>query len=197
VERPKPRDERCGALAGAGGTAGQRLPGDREAKRQLIYSGAVGAASGWQQECADERRPSTGPKDGVHLSDRQDEPREQRESSVGGVELGRRHVAVQDTHSELAHNFRPGHDAHVYEVNGVKWIRADGNGISAFTTFDSTRRNWWRIPKGLPLPGKIRIVKDLRPGFDSHFMLAPAIDMLLAGYIMYVDKLRSSCVKVT
>ena len=31
-------------------------------------------------------------------------------------------------------NLRPEHDAHLYEVNGAKWIKADGNGISAFIT---------------------------------------------------------------
>ena len=92
---------------------------------------------------------------------------------------------------------RPGHDAHIYEINSVKWIRADGNGISAFTTYDSAFKNWWKIPAGTPLPSKIKLVHDTRPGFEHHYMLAPACDMLLSEFIMLLDQLRAHCQKIT
>jgi hypothetical protein len=94
-------------------------------------------------------------------------------------------------------NVRPGHDAHTYLVNDVVWIRADGNGVSAFTDYDKTRKNWWKIPKGLPLPAKLKIVKDIRPGFDNHYMVAPAFDMPLSEYIMLMDQIRAKCQRVT
>jgi len=92
---------------------------------------------------------------------------------------------------------RPGHDAHIYETNGVKWIRADGNGISAFTTYDKTQKNWWKIPAGTDIPSKIKLVRDLRPGFEHHFMVAPEHDMLLSEYAMLLDQVRIHCQKVT
>jgi len=95
------------------------------------------------------------------------------------------------THPRFDH-VRPGHDAHIFERSGVKWIRADGNGISAFTTYDQSRKNWWKLPKGTVIPPQIKLVKDLRPGFEHHFMFAPARDMLLAEYVMFLEKMRSS-----
>jgi len=93
-------------------------------------------------------------------------------------------------------HLRPDHDAHVYEKNGVKWIRADGNGISTFTSHDPRKRNWWKIPKGTVIPAKLKLVSDRRPGHEHHFMIAPSIDMLLSEFVMLVDQIRAHCIKV-
>lgn len=99
------------------------------------------------------------------------------------------------THPRFDH-LRPGHDAQIYDVSGIPWIRANGNGISAFTDYDKTKKNWWKIPKGLLLPPALRIVKDLRAGFETHFMIAPSHDMSLAEYMTAMDSLRPKCIKV-
>jgi hypothetical protein len=98
-------------------------------------------------------------------------------------------------HPRLDH-VRPGQDVVIFEVNGLKWIQANGNGISLYTTYD-TRKNWWKIPEATVLPPQIKLVRDMSPGNDGHYMLAPACDMLLSNYINLLDQLRLHCLKVT
>jgi hypothetical protein len=95
------------------------------------------------------------------------------------------------------HTLHPGHDAHVYDVNGVPWIKADGKGVSAFRDWDQSRRSWWKILAGTSLPSKLKIVKDVRLGFEKHYMIAPEGNMPLAEFIMLMDQVKEKSVKVS
>lgn len=92
---------------------------------------------------------------------------------------------------------RPLKDARIQDHNGVKYIIADGNGVSVFSTFDAKLRNTWRIAKGTPLPAGIKLVIDRRPHHENHFMLAPACTMRLSEFHALLDKIRERATKVT
>ena len=90
-------------------------------------------------------------------------------------------------------NIRPLKDARIeVRLEGkkeVKYIMADGNGISVFSTFDPKKRNTWKIPKNTPLPSGVKLVEDKRPGHQNHYMLAPADEMRLSDFVDLLKKL--------
>lgn len=94
-------------------------------------------------------------------------------------------------------HIRPLKDARLDEKNGVKYIIADGNGISVFSTFDPRKKNTWKIPKGTPLPEGIILVEDKRLGHENHYMLAPAITMRLSAFLDLLDQIKENAVKIS
>ncbi|NHZ92520.1 hypothetical protein F2P45_26450 [Massilia sp. CCM 8733] len=94
-------------------------------------------------------------------------------------------------------NVRPFHDVAIITTNGIQTIIANGNGISLNTKFDPKRKNTWKIPVNTPLPSGVKLVKDLRPGHDGHYMLAPAKSMPFAKFIGLLQELVMHCHKVS
>ncbi|MEW5925757.1 MAG: hypothetical protein AB1746_17390 [Candidatus Zixiibacteriota bacterium] len=94
-------------------------------------------------------------------------------------------------------NVRPMKDARIIDMNGIKYIIADGNGISVFSTYDTSKKNTWRIPKGTPLPFGIKLVIDKRPNHENHYMLAPIKMMPLSEFHSLMDKIREYAIKIS
>ncbi|KHD06899.1 hypothetical protein PN36_03480 [Candidatus Thiomargarita nelsonii] len=94
-------------------------------------------------------------------------------------------------------HIRPLKDARLDDRNGVKYIIADGNGISVFSTFDPKKKNTWKIPKGTPLPEGITLVEDKRLGHENHYMLAPTITMRLSTFLDLLDQIKERAIKVS
>lgn len=94
-------------------------------------------------------------------------------------------------------------DCRVVDVDGIRIVKADGNGFSAFNSVTSTMKrkgkNIWRLKKGANLAG-LKIVKDLRPKHEGHFMIAPERDMPFKKYLGILEEFgldKSKCVKLT
>lgn len=94
-------------------------------------------------------------------------------------------------------------DCFIVEVDGIKIVKANGNGFSAFSAVTSTMKrkgkNVWKIKKGANL-GQLRVVKDMRPDHNGHFMLAPVQDMPFKKYLGILEEFgldKSKCVKLT
>lgn len=92
---------------------------------------------------------------------------------------------------------------HYIEIDGIKIVKANGNGFSAFSSITSTMKrkgkNIWKIKRGANL-GEIRIVKDMRPNHKGHFMLAPIKDMPFKKYLGILEEFgldKSKCVKLS
>lgn len=100
------------------------------------------------------------------------------------------------THPRLD-NIRPNKDAIIHYKNGVKYILADGNGISVTSKKPIGKKNIWKIPKGTSLPPGIKLVIDKRPNYESHYMLAPATTMKLSEFHLLMDKLRECSTKIS
>jgi hypothetical protein len=94
-------------------------------------------------------------------------------------------------------HIRPLKDARLEERNSVKYIIADGNGISVFSTFDPRKKNLWKIPKGTPLPEGVILVEDKRSGHENHYMLAPASNMRLSAFLDLLDQIKERAIKVS
>ena len=94
-------------------------------------------------------------------------------------------------------HIRPGKDAKIQDRNGIKYIIADGNGISAFSSVPVGKGHAWKLRKGTPLPIGIKLVIDKRPNHQTHYMLAPEKTMKLSEFHALMDKLRESAIKVS
>lgn len=92
---------------------------------------------------------------------------------------------------------RPGKDAHIQDRNGIKYIVADGNGVSAFSAVPTGKGNVWKLRKGTPLPPGIKLVIDKRPNHQNHYMLAPEKTMKLSEFHALMDKVREFAIKVS
>ena len=84
-------------------------------------------------------------------------------------------------------------DVPIAVQNGVEVAIANGNGFSASDKITKTMqkpgKKVWKIKKGARLPDEIVIVKDLRPGYDRHYMLAPSKNMPLRKYLGALEEL--------
>ena len=62
-------------------------------------------------------------------------------------------------------------------------VIANGNGFSAFSyitpIMKRPRKEICKIKKGANLPLGLRLVQDLRPGHEGHYMIAPASEKVL------------------
>ena len=94
-------------------------------------------------------------------------------------------------------NIRPMKDARIEDRNGIKYIIADGNGVSAFSSVAKGKRNTWKIKRGTPLPPGVRFVEDKRPGHENHYMLAPEKTMKLSEFHALMDQIREHAVKIS
>lgn len=94
-------------------------------------------------------------------------------------------------------HIRPNKDAKIQDRNGIKYIVADGNGISAFSSVPTGKGHTWKLRKGTPLPIGIKLVIDKRPNHTSHYMLAPEKTMKLSEFHALMDKLREFATKVS
>lgn len=94
-------------------------------------------------------------------------------------------------------NIRPMKDARIEDRNGIKYIIADGNGVSAFASVASGKKNTWKIPKGTVLPAGVKLVIDKRSGHESHYMLAPERTMKLSEFHALMDKVREFSIKIS
>lgn len=94
-------------------------------------------------------------------------------------------------------NIRPMKDAMIQDRNGIKYIVADGNGVSAFSSVPQGKRNTWKIRKGTLLPHGVKLVIDRRPGHENHFMLAPLKTMKLSEFHALMDQIREHAQKIS
>lgn len=88
-------------------------------------------------------------------------------------------------------------DVAVKKVNGIELVIANGNGVSLSTTFDSTKKNTWKLERNTPIPQGLRLVKDLRPGRGDHYMIAPDANMPFTKYLGLPQELAVYCKKVS
>jgi hypothetical protein len=94
-------------------------------------------------------------------------------------------------------HIRPLKDAQIHDRNGIKYIVADGNGVSAFSSVPTGKRNTWKIKKGTPLPHGVKLVVDKRIGHENHYMLAPLQTMKLSEFHALMDKIREFAQKIS
>ena len=94
-------------------------------------------------------------------------------------------------------HIRPNKDARIIDSNGIKYILADGNGISAFSSVPIGKKNTWKLRKGTPLPVGVKLVIDKRPNHETHYMLAPENTMKLSEFHALMDKVREYAVKIS
>ena len=84
-------------------------------------------------------------------------------------------------------------DVAIINNNGIDTVIANGNGFSAFDHLTKQLRRpdkiVWKIKKGVSIPTELKLVKDLRPGHDGHYMIAPATDMPLKKYLGILEEL--------
>jgi hypothetical protein len=84
-------------------------------------------------------------------------------------------------------------DVVITKQDGIDMVVANGNGFSAFDHLTKIMRKpgkrVWKIMKGAPLPQELKIVKDMRPGHDGHYMIAPARNMTLKKYLGVLEEL--------
>lgn len=84
-------------------------------------------------------------------------------------------------------------DVLIQKVNGIDVVVANGNGFSAFNYLTPImrrpRKKIWKIRKGATIPKGLKLVKDLRPGHEGHFMIAPEENMPLKKYIGLLEEL--------
>jgi hypothetical protein len=84
--------------------------------------------------------------------------------------------------------------------NDIEVVLANGNGFSAYDHLTSTMKKpgkkIWRIRKGVSLPPELKLVKDMRPGHEGHYMIAPAAEMPLKKYLGALEELGMNRLKV-
>ncbi len=88
-------------------------------------------------------------------------------------------------------------DVAVKKVSGIEIVIANGNGVSLSSSFDPQKRNTWKLERNTPIPSGLRLVQDLRPGRNDHFMIAPTSDMPFIKYIGLLQELAVHCKKVS
>lgn len=78
-------------------------------------------------------------------------------------------------------------------MNGVETVVANGNGFSAFDHLTQVMKKpgkkIWRVKAGARIDKRIRIVKDLRPGHEGHYMFAATQNMPLSEYLTVFEDL--------
>jgi len=84
-------------------------------------------------------------------------------------------------------------DVVISTQSGIEVVIANGNGFSAFDHLTRTMRGpnkkIWKIRKGALLPEGLCIVKDMRPGHEGHYMIAPRVNMPLKKYLGLLEEL--------
>ncbi|TQV65826.1 hypothetical protein FKG94_28050 [Exilibacterium tricleocarpae] len=84
-------------------------------------------------------------------------------------------------------------DVVIQKVNGVDVVVANGNGFSAFNyltpIMKRPKKKIWKIKKGATIPDGLKLVKDLRPGHEGHYMIAPEKNMPLKKYLGLLEEL--------
>ncbi len=84
-------------------------------------------------------------------------------------------------------------DVVIIEQDGIDTVIANGNGFSAFDHLTKIMlkpgKKIWRIRKGADLPIELKLVKDVRPGHDGHYMIAPSVNMPLKKYLGFLEEL--------
>lgn len=84
-------------------------------------------------------------------------------------------------------------DVALVKQNGIDMVVANGNGFSAFDHLTKVMKRpgkkVWRIKKGASLPPELRLVKDKRPGYEGHYMIAPTKTMPLKKYLGALEEL--------
>ena len=87
-------------------------------------------------------------------------------------------------------------DVQTYEHNGIRFVRAAGEGISLLTESRIAtlkRGGWlWKIPVNLLLPAGLLLNPD-RPG---HYALCPAFDMTIDEYRALLSRLALHCERI-
>ena len=77
--------------------------------------------------------------------------------------------------------------------DGVETVLANGNGFSAFDhltpIMKKPGKKVWRIKRGAAVPPGLALVKDLRPGHEGHFMIAPISNMPLRKFLSLLEEL--------
>ena len=81
----------------------------------------------------------------------------------------------------------------IVNQDGIDVVVANGNGFSAFDHLTAIMKRpgkkVWRIKRGAMIPPDLRLVKDLRPAHDGHYMIAPATTMPLKKYLGLLEEL--------
>ncbi|GAB2196849.1 Tse2 family ADP-ribosyltransferase toxin [Sessilibacter sp. MAH4] len=81
----------------------------------------------------------------------------------------------------------------ISKINGVDIVIANGNGFSAFNyitpSMKRPKKKIWKIRKGASIPQGLKLVRDLRPGHDGHYMIAPERNMPLKKYLGLLEEL--------
>lgn len=94
-------------------------------------------------------------------------------------------------------HLRPNKDARIQDRAGIKYIIADGNGISAFSSVPQGKKNTWKLPKGTLLPNGVKLVIDKRPHHETHYMLAPERTMKLSEFHSLMDQIKEHSIKIS
>ena len=91
-------------------------------------------------------------------------------------------------------------DVLITKINGVDVVMANGNGFSAFNYLTPIMKRpgktIWRIKKHAQIPQGLKLVKDMRPGHEGHFMIAPERQMPLKKYLGLLEELGMDSVRV-
>ena len=91
-------------------------------------------------------------------------------------------------------------DVLITKINGVDGVMANGNGFSAFNYLTPIMKRpgktIWRIKKHAQIPQGLKLVKDMRPGHEGHFMIAPERQMPLKKYLGLLEELGMDRVRV-
>ena len=95
-------------------------------------------------------------------------------------------------------------DVLITKIDVVEVVIANGNGFTAFNyltpIMKKPGKTIWRIKKHAQIPQGLKLVKDLRPGHEGHFMIAPEKQMPLKKYLGLLEELgmdRDRVVKLT
>jgi len=85
----------------------------------------------------------------------------------------------------------------IYEVNGIKHVRANGRGISLFNKDGLDQiplTGWvWEINAGTQFPHGLKLARDDKP--HGHYTLMPTRNMLLSEYVSLLEKVAIYCKK--
>jgi hypothetical protein len=91
-------------------------------------------------------------------------------------------------------------DVLIRKVNGIDVVMANGNGFSAFNYLTNIMKRpgktVWRIKKHAQIPQGLKLVKDLRPGHEGHFMITPEKTTPLKKYLGLLEELGMDRIRV-
>jgi len=91
-------------------------------------------------------------------------------------------------------------DVVIKQIDGIDTVQANGNGFSAFDHITKIMRKpgkkVWRVIKGATLDEDLKLIKDMRPGHEGHYMIAPAKNMPLKKYLGLLEELGMDRSKV-